>query len=81
MANCGNRCAAELLLFAVNLILNSSIWTSDEQVRRQCIVGKSLVKHFMDHYMPKATASNWSDVPSAVALMVENIHNLSGGPP
>jgi len=35
----------------------------------------------MDHYMPKATASKWNDVPGAVALVVQNIHNLSGGPP
>ena len=52
-----------------------------EQVRQQCIIGKSLVKQFMDHYMPKATASNWSDVPGAVALVAQSIHNLSGGPP
>ncbi len=30
--------------------------------------------------MPKATASIWNDVPSAVALVGQNIHNLSGGP-
>jgi hypothetical protein len=42
-------------------------WNDAEQVRQQGIIGKSLVKQFMDHYMPKATASNWSDVPGAVA--------------
>jgi len=56
-------------------------WNDAEQVRQQCILGKSLVKQLMEHYMPKATASNWSDVPGAVALVVQNIHNLSGGPP
>ena len=56
-------------------------WNDAEQVRQQGIIGKSLVKQFMDHYMPKATASNWSDVPGAVALVVQNIHNLSGGRP
>ena len=40
-----------------------------DQVQQQGIVGKSLVNQFMDHYMPKATDSNWSDVPSAVALV------------
>ena len=38
------------------------------------------MKQFMDHYTPQATASTWSDVPGAVALVVQNIHNLSGGP-
>ena len=56
-------------------------WNGVEQVRVQGIVGKSLVNQFMDHYMPKATASNWSDVPGAVALVIWNIYNLSGGPP
>ena len=55
-------------------------WNDAEQVRQQCIIGKSLVKHFMDHCMPKATASNLSDVPGAVALVIQNIHNVSGGP-
>ena len=55
-------------------------WNVAEQVRQQGIVGKSLAKQFMDNYMPKATASTWSDVPGGVALVIQNIHNLSGGP-
>ena len=31
--------------------------------------------------MPKANASSWNDVPGAVALVIQNIHNLHGGPP
>jgi len=84
---------AELRLFKGNLILDQKLinkmefgsralhdileWNDAEQVRQQCIIGKSLVKQFMDHYMPKATASNWSDVPGAVALVVQNIQNRS----
>ena len=45
-------------------------WNDVEQVRQQRVVGKRLVQHFMDHYMPKATASNWSDVPGAVAMVI-----------
>ena len=56
-------------------------WNDVEQVRQQGPIGKSLVKQFMDHYMPQATASNWSDVPGAVALVVQNIHNLFWRPP
>ena len=28
--------------------------------------------------MPKANASSWNDVPGAVALVIQNIHNLHG---
>ena len=35
----------------------------------------------MEHYMPKANASSWNDVPGAVALAIQNIHNLHGSPP
>ena len=65
---------AELRLFKGNLILDQKLinkmefgsralhdileWNGAEQVRQQCIIGKSLVNQFMDHYMPKATASN-----------------------
>ena len=87
---------AELRLFKGNLILDQKLikqmefgaralhdilqWNDGEQVRQQGLIGKSLVKQFMDHYMPKATASSWNDVPGAVALVIWNIHNLSGGP-
>ena len=56
-------------------------WNDGEQVRQQGLIGKSLVKQVMDHYMPKASASSWSDVPGAVALMTQSIHNLYVGPP
>ena len=77
---------AELRLFKGNLILDQKLtkkvefvsrslhdifeWNGVEQVRQQCIVGNSPVKHVMDHYMPKALASSWSDVPGAVALVI-----------
>ena len=88
---------AALRLFKGNLILDQRLvnkmefgsralhdileWNDAEQVRQQCILDKSWAKQFMDHCMPKATASNWSDVPGAVALVVQNIHNLFWRPP
>ena len=65
---------AELRLFKGNLILDQKLinkmefgsralhdileCNDAEQVRQQGIIGKSLAKQCMDHYMPKATASN-----------------------
>ena len=66
--------------FGSRALLEILKWKDAEQVRQQGIIGNSLVKQAMDHYMPKATSSNWSDVPGAVALVVQHIHNLSGGP-
>ena len=64
---------AELRLFKGNLILDQKLinkmefgsralhdvleWNDAEQIRKQGIIGKGLVNKFMDHYMPKATAS------------------------
>jgi hypothetical protein len=88
---------AELRLFKGNQILDQRLinnmefgsralddvleWNDGEQVRQQGLIGKSLVKQFMDHYMPKSSASSWSDVPGGVALVIQSIHNLYGGPP
>ena len=88
---------AELRLFNGNLILDQKLfkkiefssralhdileWNDGEHVRQKGPIGKSLVKQFMDHYMPKAPASSWSDVPGAVALMIQSVHNLDGSPP
>ena len=55
-------------------------WNDAEHVRQQGLIGKSLVKQFMDSCMPKATASSWVDVPGAVALMVQSIHTVHGVP-
>ena len=88
---------AELRLFKGNLILDQKLikkmefgsralhdileWNDGEQVRQQGLIGKSLVKQFMDHYMPKANASSRIAVPGAVALVIQTIYSLHGGPP
>ena len=80
---------AELRLLKGNLILDQKLikkmefgsrafhdileWNDGEQVRQQGLIGKSLVKQIMDHYMPKANASSWNDVPGPVALVIQNM--------
>ena len=87
---------AELRLFKGNLILDQKLirrtevgsealhdileWNDTEHARTQGLIGKSLVTQFMDHNMPKAVASSWSDVPGAIALLVQRIHNMEGAP-
>ena len=55
-------------------------WNDAEHVRSQGLIGKSLVPQLMDIHMPKAVASSWSDVPGAIALLVQRIHLQEGSP-
>ena len=54
-------------------------WNDAEHVRSQGLIGKSLVHQFMDIHVPKAGASSWSDVPGAIAHVVQRVHMLDGG--
>ena len=49
-----------------------------EHARSQGLIGKSLVQQFMDIHVPKAVASTWSDVPGAIAALVQRIHLQEG---
>ena len=53
-------------------------WNDAEHVRKQGQIGKSLVQQFMDVQVPKAVASSWTDVPGAIALLVQRIHLQDG---
>ena len=87
---------AELRLFKGSLILDQKLirtvgvgshalqdileWNDAEHVRNQGLIGKSLVKQFVDRYLPIATASSWSNVPGAIAVLVQRTHNRDGAP-
>ena len=87
---------AELRLFKGNLMLDQKLirktelgsqslhdileWSDTQHVRTQGQIGKSLVQQFMDSYMPKAMASCWSDVPGAIAMLVQRTHTKEGPP-
>ena len=55
-------------------------WNEAEHVRKQGQVGKSLVNQFIEVNMPKAQAQGWAEVPGAVALLLQSIHNKEGAP-
>ena len=55
-------------------------WNDAEHVRSQGLIGKSLVHQLTDIHVPKAVASSWSDVPGAIAALVQHIHRQEGSP-
>ena len=55
-------------------------WNDAQHVRQQGAVGKSLVTQFMTSYFPKAAASSWADVPGAVAMCMQAVHQAEGAP-
>ena len=55
-------------------------WNDADHVCAQGLVGKSLVKQFMETRMPKAVAKSWAEVPGAVAAKVQLLHRKDGPP-
>ena len=48
-------------------------WHESEHMRKQGLLGKSLVKQFMTNHFPMASANGWTDVAGAVALVMQSV--------
>ena len=48
-------------------------WHESDHLRKQGLLGKSLVKQFLAEHFPKATANGWSDVAGAVPLAMQSV--------
>ena len=88
--------ASQLRLFRSNLVLDQKTiqrtelgsaalhdileWHESGHVRQQGLIGKNLVQQFTNSYFPSAVSSGWPDVPGAIALAVQTVHNQEGAP-
>ena len=48
-------------------------WHESDHLRKQGLLGKSLVKQFLAENFPKAISSGWQDVAGAVALVMQSV--------
>ena len=55
-------------------------WHEADHMRQQGLIGKSLVKQFMDARFPIARADSWQDIPGAVSMVMQRPHTQASTP-